>query len=313
MTWWLLSNMRDDWDEIVIVFANTGQENPETLEFVDLCDRLLFMPLGHRVVWLEAVQFHGERKSATFRVVDFHTADRTGEVFEDGIKKYGIPNYKRPHCTRDLKLAPIQAYARSLGWKTATYDTAIGIRADEIDRMSASSKKNRIIYPLVTYRHTTKPEVNTWFSLQSFRLKLKGYQGNCRWCWKKSFRKHLTLIGEAPEIYDFPREMERKYGQTGVEFRKSVDLGFEDYSRTFFRGNKSTDDIFTMFKERGADFTPAEDDSIVFDDELDMGGGCGDGESCEVFSDTSDDFDWNEHSPICAVEHSPIWWAIVGV
>lgn len=314
MTWWILAYASHLWGEIVIVFANTGQENKETLEFVDMCDRLLFAPFGYRVVWIEAVQIHGERKSATFRVVDFETADRDGKVFEDAIKKYGIPNQKRPSCTRDLKLTPIQAFTKSLGWNKGEYDTAIGIRADEIDRISVDSEKNRIIYPLIKSKRwhgqdTTKPQINTWWASKPFRLKLKGYQGNCRWCWKKSFRKHLTLIGEKPEIYDFPRRMEAEYGLVGAEFNKPDNPVAEGYRRTFFRGNKSTDDLFEMYRNRGNDFVPAEDDAVVYDDELDQAGGCGDSESCEVFSDeyTEDD----SYEQLFVPFSDPIWWALV--
>lgn len=289
MVVWCILNLSNEYDEILIVFANTGQENEQTLAFVDLCDRLLFAPLGHRVIWLEAVQFHGQRKSAGFKIVDFKTASRNGEPFEDAIKKYGIPNTKRPSCTRDLKLAPIQNYADSLGWKRGKYKTAVGIRADEIDRMALNAKESGIIYPLVSPHPRTKPQINSWWEKQPFRLQLKGYQGNCKWCWKKSFRKHFTLISEDPSQYDFPRRMEEKYGLVGAEFRKPQAPG---YRRRFFRGEKSVEDLFAMYEARGGDFTPAEDDSVIFDPDLDVGGGCG--ESCEVFADETDSNDWVE-------------------
>lgn len=288
MTWWLLNHARDQYAEIVVVFANTGQENEETLEFVRDCDR----HFGFGTVWIEAVQHHGERKSPSFRVVDFATADRSGAVFEDEIAKYGIPNTKFRDCTKYLKRRPIEAYARSIGWEAGTYDLAIGIRADEIDRMSAEREKRRIVYPLVTL-NITKPQINLWFSRQPFRLRLKGYQGNCKWCWKKTLRKHLTLIGERPEIYDFPRRMEAEYGRHGPEFhrdpatrRQPIDA---EYRRTFFRDNRSVDDLFALYEQQKGKFRPFEDDSqrlpenSLFGTDLDTPGGCG--ESCEVWAD----------------------------
>lgn len=279
MCHWLLKNMADYYDEMVVVFANTSQENEETLAFVDLCDRLLFAPLGHRVVWVEAVQTNTRR--AGFREVDFNSASRSGDVFEDAVRRYGIFNQKWPACTRELKLRPITAYLRSRGWKKNTYDTAVGIRFDEMDRMSASAEANRIIYPLIGLVPVTKREINAWWAKQGFRLELPGYRGNCKWCWKKSDRKHLTLIGEDPGIYDFPRRMEALYGKVGAEFKRQTD---PEYRRTFFRKNRSVDDLFDLFANRGADFVPAHDDARVYDEELDVGGGCG-GESCEVWSD----------------------------
>lgn len=282
MTQWILANMRDEYDEIAIVFANTGEENEQTLDFVNRCDK----HFGWGVVWIEAVQHHGERKAPTHRVVDFATAARNGEPFEDHIRKYGIPNQKFKDCTRGLKRIPIESYARSLGWAPSTYDLAIGIRADEADRMSSDSRR-RIVYPLVTRHPMTKPKINFWWAQQPFRLELKGYQGNCKWCWKKTLRKHLTLIAERPEIYAFPRRMERLYGQVGAEFLKDPTTRErplpDDYARTFFRGNMSVGSLFAEYERRKGNFAPVEDDAVVFDEDLDVGGGCE--ESCEVFAD----------------------------
>lgn len=270
--------------DIRIVFANTGQENEQTLEFVRDCAE----HFGWDVVWVEGVYFPGIRKAPGFRVVNFKTASRDGRPFEDSIAKYGIPNQKFKDCTRNLKLNPLTAYLRSIGWEPGSYDTAIGIRVDEIDRMSSMKQARRIIYPLIEWAEVTKPQINTWWNSQPFRLQLKGYQGNCRWCWKKSFRKHMTLIAEDATAYDFPMRMEQKYGLVGAEFRKdTTDYPLpEGYRRTFFRGNKSTLDLLIMFVDKAGSFVPAQDDAAVFapfDPALDVAGGCE--ESCELFAD----------------------------
>ena len=58
------------------------------------------------------------------------------------------------------------------------------------------------------------------------------------------------------------------------------DKGVRD-ARIFFRENNSTE---TLFAKAAAGFTPFEDDKFIpFDDELDVGGACGD--SCEIYSD----------------------------
>lgn len=287
MAWAILNSAwRGQYDEIRVAFANTGQENEQTLAFVDQCDKAF----GLGVVWVEAVVHHGERRSPTARIVDFASASRDGQPFEESIRKYGIPNSKFKECTRNLKLNPLTNYLASIGWAPGSYDTAIGIRSDEIDRMSAHAEARRIVYPLINWLPTTKPQINTWWSRQPFRLQLKGYQGNCRWCWKKSFRKHLTLIAEDPSMYDFPRRMEAEYGLVGPEFRKPDEQRHKplpaDYRRVFFRGNLSTEDLFRMHDEQRETFKPANDDAQVFadfDPHLDTGGGCE--ESCEVFAD----------------------------
>lgn len=285
MTKWILDNLRDHYDQIAVVFANTGEENEQTLEFVRDCDN----HFGFGTVWIEGVQHHGERRAPTPKVVTFETASRNGEPFEDAIRKYGIPNQKFKDCTRNLKRKPIDQYAKDvLGWGSpGQYDIAIGIRIDEIDRLSKDAAQRRIIYPLVNPHPMTKPQINTWWRAQPFRLQLKGYQGNCKWCWKKSMRKHLTIIHENPEAYDFPRRMEQEYGLVGPEFLKDPSTRREPlpsgYRRTFFRGNLSVEDLFREYERRKGSFEPASDDAAVFDEELDLGGGCE--ESCEVFAD----------------------------
>lgn len=277
------SDYRSRYDEVVIVFANTGQENEQTLDFVERCDKYF----GWQVHWVEAVVYPG-RKSPGGRKVSFETASREGEPFEQAIKKYGIPNSKFKDCTRNLKLNPMISYLRGAGWKPGSYDTAIGIRVDEIDRVSSSQKDRRIVYPLIQWRPTTKPQINEFWRKMPFRLQLAGYQGNCKWCWKKSMRKHFQLIDENPAQFDFPRRMEREYGLIGPEFhKKSMDRPLRDgYSRTFFRGNLSVDDLFRLRDEKGSAFVPPSDDAQVFDATLDLGGGCE--ESCEVFADEDD-------------------------
>jgi hypothetical protein len=279
MTKWILDNWRGRYSEILVVFANTGQENEQTLEFINKCDE----HFNFGTVWIEAIQFHNERRAPSFKIVNFKTASRDGAPFEDAIIKYGIPNQKFKDCTRNLKQKPIEAYAKSLGWTLGSYDLAIGIRADEVDRMSMNAHKRRIVYPLIKDNPMTKPKINTWWAAQPFRLQLKGYQGNCKWCWKKSFRKHFTIIEENPEYYDFPRRMEMQYGKIGPEFLKDPTASTTDYRRTFFRGNKSVDDLFAEYQIKKDTFIRAHDESAVFDPEFDVGAGCE--ESCEVFSD----------------------------
>lgn len=280
MTYAILNGAyRRQYDEIAVVFANTGQERDETLDFVRECD----LHFGFNTVWVEAVVHEGHRRAPTSSVVNYETADREGRVFEDMIRKYGIPNSKFKSCTRDLKLRPMTHYLSSIGWEPGSYDTAIGIRIDEIDRISAEKHARRLVYPLVEWIPTTKPEINHWWSRQPFRLRLKSYEGNCKWCWKKSFRKHYTLLSERPEIYDFPDRMEKQYGMVGPEFSKP---GLRpDYRRTFFRTGKSVEDLkFDL--ACGVPFAPAGDDAlsqVPFDPTLDVGAGCE--ESCEVHAD----------------------------
>lgn len=281
MAQWLWNNKQDEY-EMIFVFANTGQENEQTLEFVEKCSNYFGFP----VVWIEA-KVHELGKGNTFTVTDFKNADRAGGVFESIISKHGIPNIATPHCTRELKQVPIKAYAKSLGWKA--YYTAIGIRADEADRMNASYKKARLLYPLILpdMRPMTKPKINFWWSQQPFRLELKGYQGNCKWCWKKGDPKLFKLAQEDKSIFDFPLKMEEKYGQFTPPSRlKLMEQRGEKPTLpvTFFRGNRSAKDILKQSENfNGNVFDDAIQFSIQHElfNNQDLVGG----ESCEVFSE----------------------------
>ena len=285
MTWRILNDpaLRSRWGHVKVVFANTGEENEETLDFVRECDAVF----GFDTVWVETVQYHNERKSAGFKIVNYETASRSGDPFTDVIRKFGIPNKSFPHCTRELKQRPIEAFTRSIGWGApGNYDTAIGIRSDEVDRISATATDRGIIYPLATHVKMTKPKINFWWSLQPFRLRLRHWEGNCKWCWKKSNRKHMTLIRHTPSVFDFPRAMENQYGAIGAEFRRDPPPE-NGYRRTFFRGNASVDDLFTRYAILPASWQEASDESQVFDPDMDVAAACG--ESCEVYADNDEE------------------------
>lgn len=271
MAQWLWNHKRDIFD-MVFVFANTGQENEETLLFVEKCSK----QFGFPVHWVESVVHHGKRKGTTHKVVDFKTASRNGEPFEEIITKYGISNQSFPHCTRETKLNPITSFTKEY-FGTRKYYTAIGIRIDEADRMNAKANERRLIYPLISkdYIPMTKPKINFWWQQQPFRLQLKGYQGNCKTCWKKSDKKLFLIANENPEWFDFMNRMEEKYSRIGAEFKKDP----ECVDRVFFRKNRSVKDI--MKEAEGFD-GKVPDDSDVYD--MDLVGG----ESCEVWSSCGD-------------------------
>lgn len=230
-----MKRLRDEYSDIydmAFVFANTGQEHEKTLQFAERCSKEWSIP----IVWVEAVVHHNEKLGCTHRIVDFNTASRHGEPFEEVIKKYGIPNKSYPHCTRELKLNPIRSYMKALGWEE--YLTAIGIRSDEPRRIRKDAEAAGIIYPLVSMFPTDKPAINDWWEEQPFQLDLLEHQGNCTWCWKKSLKKHVMLAQESPEIFEFPARMEATYGLSGYN---------EDGTkRVFFRERRSTKDIVSI-------------------------------------------------------------------
>ena len=319
---WFIMNIwsqRDEYD-IIVVYANTGEENEETLLFIKKCSEFFNI----KVVWVEAlimygVVFNGEKyifdkpnldvfklvmkrklrlKENGFKklfkqfgvgtrhtIVDFNTASRNGEPFENVIRKYGIPNQAFPHCNRELKLRPIHSYIKSeLGWDN--YYTAIGIRYEEIDRMVVNRKTYNIIYPLIEDTRMTKQKINFWWSQQPFRLKLKGYQGNCKTCWKKSFKNLYTIAKEEPAYFDFFKTMEIKYGKvTPLGREKVLDSNNNKKIMTFFRGGKSVDEVINESKYFTGGVVDANLNTNYQVNLLDM---IDEVESCDIFSNCGD-------------------------
>ena len=265
MCWYLLKYWGHKYD-FIFVFANTGQEHENTLIFVDQCDKVI----GLNLVYVEAVVHHDERKGCTHKIVDFDTADRTGAVFEEVIKKYGIPNVEFLHCTRELKLNPMRSYKASIGFDRL-HPMAIGIRADEIDRMSPKAKEDGLVYPLIK-ANKTKPEILHWWKGQDFDLDLPEHLGNCVTCHKKSDRKLMTIARHEPERFEWAAKMEELHS----------DAGSGDGHRAFFRKHKTTKDIIASSKQPFVEFKDYLPElQLTLDiDPLDRESDCGAG--CEI-------------------------------
>jgi hypothetical protein len=272
MAQWLKNHYREfGYENIVFVFANTGLENEQTLEFVEQCDKHFKL----NVKWIEADVQQGVRKGTTFYTTDFHNASRNGEPFEEIIKKYGIPNQSFPHCTRELKQNPIKSFGK-YWFNGEQYHTAIGIRQDEADRMNAKAKEMGFIYPLISSKMipATKPMINFYWRSMPFRLKLKGYQGNCATCWKKSDKKLYQIAKDNSKAFDFMAKMESKYPRLGAEFQKDDSC----VDRVFFRNNRDAKQILEEAKNWNGKI---KNDADEYTYQLDLLGG----ESCEVFSE----------------------------
>jgi hypothetical protein len=289
MALWLNKYMSDEY-EIVFVFANTGVEHNETLEFIHKCEN----QYGININWIESSVFHGQRKGTGFKIVDYNTATRntdwlhrTDTPFEEVVKKYGIPNHSRLHCTRELKMNPIKNFAKSI-WGKEKYHLALGIRVDEIDRVNPNREKLRIIYPLTSkdMNPMTKKQINFWWSQQDFRLNLKGYQGNCGACYKKSRNKLMKMAQDDENFFLFLEYIENKYGNPNGKIPQKIKITYDDfgimktktkletldkseYKNVFFRDFVSAREMLTLSTKFTGD---VNDDSVET-------------ESCEVFTD----------------------------
>lgn len=273
--------------EMVFVFANTSREKEKTLIFVkNLQDNF-----GFPVIWVEAVVHFKSRKSCTHKITDFEQAKRKGEVFEEVIKKYGIPNKAFPHCTRELKTNPIRSYLKSIGWgHYKKYTTILGIRVDEMIRAYKDFKKGMNPkdyefneekcqwYPLIGW-NITKKDVAAFWKNQNFDLGLADYGGNCERCFKKNDTKIATQTINNPED-TWIQQMQNKY----CMFSGGRKISKFPPPYNFFRGNRTLSELMEISKLEG--FRLAVDQSMITDgteqvfiDEYDS---CAEGE-CEPF------------------------------
>lgn len=243
MLWWIFHVWEDrhNW-EIVVVFANTGKEHEGTLEFVKRCGIEWNVP----IVWVEArhLDDHGNRYSpmgrkVSYRVVDFNTASRKGEPFEEMISVLGIPSTNAPLCSDQLKTKPSHEYVKSLGW--TEYTKAVGIRYDEPDRVKESAGAFPALwYPLVENTVMSKYDILSWWAHNSFDLRIPSGAGNCDNCWKKNKNLLTRNARENPQSFEWWQTMTDKYGQYDP---RSCGL---TPPFNFYRGNLSPKDIIEL-------------------------------------------------------------------
>ena len=175
-----------DLSDTMVVFCNTGKEMPETLDFVRDCEREWGVP----IVWLEY------RSSRKYEVVNYETASRQGEPFEQLIidRNY-LPNMIARFCTSELKVLTIERYLKDLG--VTEWDTAVGIRADEPRRVAKMREKSGYLTPLADAGVTSKDVIDFW-SRQGFDLALpsSGFYSNCDLCFLKGYGIKQSLVNE---------------------------------------------------------------------------------------------------------------------
>jgi 3'-phosphoadenosine 5'-phosphosulfate sulfotransferase (PAPS reductase)/FAD synthetase len=165
-----------------VVFANTGREMPQTLDFVQEVSDRWSIPVD----WVEYSD-----TAPRFVLVSHNSASRDGEPFESLVKRRKfLPNQKMRFCTGDLKLKPSARYLVSLGWRQ--WVAALGIRADEAQRVKREPQQERWQrwYPLAD-AGVSKRDVMAFWLRQPFDLRLANVNGktplgNCDGCFLKS-------------------------------------------------------------------------------------------------------------------------------
>lgn len=255
-------------NEIIFIMANTSKEDNRSLEFAHKCDQYF----GLNLIWVEADITLEKGKGTKHVVKNFENLTRDGSVFEKGIQKYGIPNVANKWCNRDLKLAPIHSYIKSIGWRN--YITAIGIRADEIDRISVDRKVKKLWYPLAE-KGITKLDRNKFWKQMPFTIDIKGYEGNCTMCFEKTMRKLATMYKDDPKIIDWWVDMEKKYSELTIKGKDNYNSQItRDGGAYFLRSNKKMQSVIDMSNRK---FTKSSDEYVYENDLWDLSGSCDSG------------------------------------
>jgi 3'-phosphoadenosine 5'-phosphosulfate sulfotransferase (PAPS reductase)/FAD synthetase len=240
-------------DDIHVVFANTGKEAPETLDFVNDVAKKWDIYIH----WLEHY-FGDERPIHRTKEVTYETASRNGEPFERLLDQRGyLPNPTTRFCTTELKIKVMRRFMRKIkGYKT--WNSVIGLRYDEPRRVASSKRANDYetwtnITPIYDAKHTVSDVTNFW-NKQNFDLNLtnangKTPAGNCDLCFLKGMNTTISILKERPEMADWWIKQEQKFGNhDGARFRKDrpnyielVDIS--EKKQTLF----NDDDMMTCF------------------------------------------------------------------
>lgn len=189
-------------DECIVMFANTGKEMEQTLEFVRDCGERWNVP----ITWIEY-----RADAPGYAIVDFDTASRNGEPFEAIIRKRNyLPNPVTRFCTVELKIRSMHKHLTTLNWRDHGWDQMIGIRADEPRRVAKirarpapETVKETMILPLADAGIGVH-DINAFWDAQPFNLRLPTYNGrtlhgNCDLCFLKPANQVASLIREVPE------------------------------------------------------------------------------------------------------------------
>lgn len=206
MLWRVLQSNGGHWPiagEVCVVFANTGREAPQTLDFVREVSLRWHVPIH----WVE---FRDDERG--FAPVTYETAARAGEPFESLIrKKQFLPNPVARFCTVELKIKPTELFLKERGW--VEWDNMLGFRADEPLRV-AKVRAQPILPESPDVERTvplavagiSKSHVRDFWAGQEFDLGLPmdydgtTIDGNCDGCFLKSSHQRVSAMQRNPQM-----------------------------------------------------------------------------------------------------------------
>lgn len=212
----------------VYVFANTGQERIETIDFLKDIVKYWEIPL----VMVEGVYSSEMGVGVGYKIVDFDTLSMNSEPFTGAImhknkgEYEGLPNSEAPYCSEMLKTIPCKKLCDDI-FGVNNYQKVIGMRKEDMPkRVSWAEIRQDLVrlYPLITdFDYPLgNIELNEWWNNQPFKLKIHNKFGNCELCWKKSDPNLIDAIRFGTRSVKWWQKMEVKYGNTAFRNRKSI-------------------------------------------------------------------------------------------
>lgn len=199
-------------DRARVVFANTGREMPETLDFVQEVGSRWVVPIA----WVE---YRNQGGQHGFEVVNHNSASRNGEPLTDLMNYFGFPpNREAKFCSHEGKTRTAKRFCMSIGWTHWT--AAVGLRADEPGRLNKGNPKDRwTVWTPLAAAGVSRFHVADFWKAQAFDLRLpnvrgKSWLGNCDGCFLKSEENRAMLARDYPERAAWWDAQERCFGGT---------------------------------------------------------------------------------------------------
>lgn len=152
----------------LVIFCDTGREDPETYVFLNNFE-------AHEGIPIIRLETDGGWKAM--------------------LKKMkGIPNRAKRRCTIDMKIKRARRYLRSIG--LCSYVQFIGFRFDELGRRKGYKnqwKKVVTMFPL-TLTETDKPMVDSYWDKKPYKLNIPAILRNCDLCFQKGEDKVIAIL-----------------------------------------------------------------------------------------------------------------------
>ena len=201
-------------DRTEAVFANTGKERAETLDFVAALTEQWHVP----ITWLEYAYVPGGTPARQAHIVSRETASLAGEPFGAMLDAEGwMPSVAKGGrvCTAELKVSTIDRYMWTRhGLTRRQTRKLIGFRFDEPARWRpAVYQACEVAYPMVD-AGVTRADVAAFWGRQAFDLGIDSARGNCDCCYLKSRPNLLATIRDEPSRADWWIDAERRSGRT---------------------------------------------------------------------------------------------------